>query len=75
MYVRVLDRQLLQRLMSPSPKLQVMFASAFHSCQHGLTKCGTFSSFRWLSPDIYRINILRNPKEVDVNLGRSAKPK
>ena len=38
-------------------------------------KCGTFSSFRLLSPDIYHINILRNPNEVDVNWGRSAKPK
>ena len=38
-------------------------------------KCGTFSSFRWLSPDIYHINILRNPNEVDVHWGRSAKPK
>ena len=26
----VLDRKLLERLMSPSPKSQVMFASAFH---------------------------------------------
>ena len=33
--------------------------------------CGTFSSFRWLSPDIYHIiiNILRNPNEVDVHWG------
>ena len=46
-----------------------------HSCQHGPTKCGMFSSFRWLSPDIYHINILRNPDEVDVHFGRSAKPK
>ena len=38
-------------------------------------KCGTFSSFRWLSADIYHINILRNPNEVDVHWGRSAKPK
>ena len=38
-------------------------------------KCGTFSSFRWLSPDIYHINILKNPNEVDIHWGRSAKPK
>ena len=38
-------------------------------------KCGTFSPFRWLSPDIYHINMLRNPNEVDVHWGRSAKPK
>ena len=37
--------------------------------------CGTFSSFRWLSPDIYHINISRNPNEVDVHWDRSAKPK
>ena len=37
-------------------------------------KCGTFSSFRWLSPDIYHINILRNPNEVDIHWGRGAKP-
>ena len=29
-------------------------------------KCGTFSPFGWLSPDIYDINILRNPNEVAV---------
>ena len=28
-----------------------------------------------LSPGIYHINILRNPNEVDVYWGRSAKPK
>ena len=49
--------------------------SITHSCQHGLKKCGKFSSLRWLSPDIYHINILRNPNEVDVNWSRSAKPK
>ena len=38
-------------------------------------KCGMFSSFRWLSPDIYHINILRNPNAVDVHWGRSSKPK
>ena len=38
-------------------------------------KCRTFSSFRWLSPDIYHINILRNPNEVDVHRGRSDKRK
>ena len=38
-------------------------------------KCVTFSPFRWLSPDIYLINILRNPNEVDVHWDRSAKPK
>ena len=38
-------------------------------------KCGTFSSFRLLSPDIYHINIMRNPNEVDVHWGRSATPK
>ena len=38
-------------------------------------KCGTFSSSRRLSPDIYHINILRNPNEMDVHLGRNAKPK
>ena len=38
-------------------------------------KCGTFSSFRWLSPDIYHINISRNPNEVDVHWDRRAKPK
>ena len=40
-------------------------------------KCGMFSSFRWLSPAIYRyhINILRHPNELDVHWGRSAKPK
>ena len=32
-------------------------------------KCGTFSSFRWISPDIYHINILRNPNEVDISIG------
>ena len=40
-----------------------------------LKKCGMFSSFRWLSPDIYHINILRNLNEVDVHWGRSAKTK
>ena len=40
MYVsHVLDRKLLERLMSPSPKSQVMFASAF-SCI-----CDFFSNF------------------------------
>ena len=38
-------------------------------------KCGMFSSFRWLSPDIYQINILTNLNEVDVHWGRSAKLK
>ena len=38
-------------------------------------KCETFSSFRWRSPDICHINILRNPNEVDVHWSRSAKPK
>ena len=39
------------------------------------SKKGVTFSFRWLSPDIYHINILRNPNEVDVNWSRSAKPK
>ena len=34
-------------------------------------KCGTFSSFRWLSPDTCHINILRNPNKVDGHWGRS----
>ena len=29
-------------------------------------KCGTFSCFSWPSPDIYHIDILRNPNEVVV---------
>ena len=40
----------------------------------GQQKCGMFSSFRWLSPDICHINILRNPNKVDGPWGRSAKP-
>ena len=49
-----------------------------HSCQHGLKKMRDdllIRPLRWLSPDIYHINILRYPNEVDVRLGRSAKPK
>ena len=38
-------------------------------------KCGTFSSFRWLSLLIYHINILRNQNKVDAHWGRRAKPK
>ena len=30
-------------------------------CKSCSQKCGTFSSFPWLSPDIYHIIILRNP--------------
>ena len=39
-----------------------------HSCQHGPNKCGTFSSFRWLPPDIYHINIIEEP-ERGVSIG------
>ena len=37
-------------------------------------KCGTFSSFRWLSPDIYHNEHLEEP-ERGGHWGRSAKPK
>ena len=40
----------------------------------GRKKCGTFSYFRWLSTDIYQVNILRNPNQVDDHF-TSAKPK
>ena len=55
-----------------SPTLAV---SDCHSCQHGPKKMRDVSSFRWLLPAIYHINILRNPNEVDVHWGRNAKPK
>ena len=46
-----------------------------YECTSGQRKHRMFSSFRWLSPDIYHINILRNPYEVAVHWSRSAKPK
>ena len=64
--------------MSMRALLRQAFSSAlneYHSCQHGLKKCVTFSSFRWFSADIYHIKIVRNPNEVDVHWGRSAEPK
>ena len=41
-----------------------------------MKKKGTFSSFRWFTPDIYHIDILRNLSEGQMSIGgRSAKPK
>ena len=47
-----------------------------HSCQHGPKKMRDVLLISLaFSPDIYHITILRNPIEVDVHWGRSAKPK
>ena len=55
----------------------VTFAvSCIYTCRIAVnmdwTKCGAFSSFCWLSPDIYHINIIEEPNELDVHCGRIA---